>query len=86
MTVSFNGPIKKYTGGESSYSPVCCSSLRGLIVELSDRYGEGFVSFINGTGSCLILVNGRGTMLSGGLDTPLVHGDKVEFLPVVIAG
>jgi len=57
-----------------------------LFGELSRRYGEGFDSFIAGNDTCLILVNGKGVMMSGGLDAPLAEGDKIEILPVVIAG
>ena len=86
LKVIFSGPIKKYTNGEGFYEPEGCSTLRGLFDELSRRYGEGFDSFITGNDACLILVNGKGTMMSGGLDSPLAQGDKIEILPVVIAG
>ena len=86
MKVIFSGPIKRYTNGEGFFEPEGCSTLRGLFGELSRRYGEGFASFVAGNDACLILVNGKVTMMSGGLDAPLAEGDKIEILPVVIAG
>jgi len=86
MTVKFCGHVKKMTGGDDSYTPKKSSSVRELIEELGMVYGDKFKSFLITDNSCLILVNGKGLMLSGGLDTRLGPNDKTEILPVVIAG
>ena len=86
MTVKFSGPIKKYTAGESDFTPVTSTTLRELLNELNIKFGEDFKNFITDNESCLILINGKGTMMFGGLDTPLKSNDLIEILPVVIAG
>jgi len=86
MTVSFYGIISKYTNGDKSYTPKAHSTLRGLFEELGDYYGEQFVSFINSNEACIVLINGKGIMLSGGPDSSLGPGDMIEILPFVDAG
>jgi len=86
MIVSFYGEITRYTNGEKSYTPKAHSTLRGLLEELGDAYGTQFTSFVNGNDSCIILINGKGIMLSGGLDSALNIGDKIKILPFVDAG
>ena len=66
--------------------PAPPSTIRTLLDELGDYYGQEFISFINSSEACLILVNGKGTSLTGGLDTPISQGDKIEILPFVGAG
>ena len=86
LTVTFYSSVTKYTNGDKSYTPKNHLTLRGLLKELGDHYGEGFESFINGNETCLFLINGKGIKLTGGLDSPLEQGDKVEILPFVDAG
>jgi len=90
MTVTFYGRITEYTKGDKTYTPASKehkhSKLRGLIDELCSFYGEDFKTFINGNETCLILINGNGIALSGGLDSPVGPGDKVDILPFVDAG
>jgi len=86
MTVTFYSSIIKYTNGDKTYIPKNHPTLRELLDELGSYYGEGFYSFINGNETCLILINGKGIKLSGGLDSPLDQDDKVEILPFVDAG
>jgi len=88
MTVHFYSKVKGYTNGEASYSPASTitSTLRELLDELILHYGKSFETFINGTETCLFLVNSKGIKLSGGLDTPIKPGDKIEILPFVEAG
>jgi len=87
MIVTFHGKITEYTNGDKTFMPVTdCSTLRALLEELSGYYGESFRLFVNGNESCLFLVNGRGIALSGGLDSPLAPGDKIDILPFVEAG
>jgi len=100
MEAVFYGKIKEYTGGAASFTPGAVSytdgatsyipgqhpTLRSLLDELNDHYGDGFESFVRSDETCLILVNGNGVKLSGGLETPLKQGDRIEFLPFVGAG
>jgi len=60
--------------------------LNALIDLLGWRYGAGFKEFIHGEGNCFFLVNGGGIAATGGLNTPLVPGDRVEILPFVHGG
>ena len=90
MTVTFYGRVTEYTNGDRSFSPapggLSVPILRGLLDALCSHYGEGFESFIKGNETCLILLNGSGIALSGGLDSPVGSGDKVEIMPFVDAG
>ena len=86
MLVTFYSNITKHTNGDRSFTPKIHPTLRGVLEELGDFYGEGFTSFINGNETCIFLINGKGIKLSGGLDSPLSQGDKVEILPFVDAG
>ena len=100
MIVTFYGRITEYTNGEKTFKPGgssvpegepgsvpgSCRTLRGLLDELGNFYGEGFKDFLNGNETCLILLNGNGVALTGGLDSPLYPGDKIDILPFVDAG
>jgi molybdopterin converting factor small subunit len=87
MNVVFYGRITQHTNGDKEYTPKTHpSSLRALVDELSDFYGEQFESFIYSNEACIFLINGRGIILSGGLDSPIGSGDKIEILPFVEAG
>ena len=93
MTVTFYGRVIEYTNGDKSFMPAPgeaslgdSMTLRGLLDLLCGHYGERFESFINGNETCLILINGNGAALSGGLDSPIGQDDKVDILPFVDAG
>jgi molybdopterin converting factor small subunit len=86
MTVTFYGCVTRYTNDDKSYTPKAHATLRGLLEELGKYYGEQLVSFIIGIETCIILINGKGIMYSGGLDSALNAGDKIEILPFVDAG
>jgi molybdopterin converting factor small subunit len=86
LTVTFYGGVTRYTNGDKNYTPKAHAALRGLLEELGDYYGEQFDSFVNGSETCIILINGKGVILSGGLDSSLDSGDKIEILPFVDAG
>jgi len=86
MEVTFYGSITKHTNGEKTFSSKAHSTLRELLAELSEVYGNEFGMFLRGDETCLILINGKGIALSGGFDSPLNAGDKIEILPFVEAG
>ena len=93
MTVTFYGRITEYTGGDKTYTPVPggaalegSTTLRALLDELCSHYGERFESLINGSETCLILLNGNGVALTGGPDSPIGPEDRVDILPFVDAG
>jgi len=86
MTVIFYSSVTKYTSGDKSYTPKNHPTLRGLLEELGEHYGDEFSTFINGSDTYLILINGKGVKLTGGLDSPLHPGDKIDILPFVDAG
>jgi len=75
-----------HAGGESSFQSHGSERVRTLIDELGERFGQNFKAFLLGDETCLILVNGKGIMTTGGLDTELLPDDKVELLPFVEAG
>jgi len=87
MKVSFFGSACEYTHGEKSYEfPADCLSVRDLIDRLGGRFGEDFRNFLLGNETCLFLVNGKGLAMSGGLDTELHSGDKIEVVPFINGG
>ena len=102
MQVLFHGAVQEYTAGETSFEPSFETSLKasfepalettgvgtvhGLIDLLGTRYGKPFRDFVHEVESCVILVNGRGIMLTGGMATAIQEGDTVTILPFVGAG
>ena len=86
MTVLFYGNVLEYTNGDKSYEPKNSGSVRELIDELERRYGKRLKDFLLGDETCFFLVNGTGLMMTGGLETKLQQGDKVEALPFADAG
>jgi len=85
MTVRFYSSVLESTNGEHTYDPGPCTSLHKLVEELEDRYGKQFGELFR-SGAFFFLINGKGTMLTGGLDTSLEQGDRIEVLPFVDAG
>jgi molybdopterin converting factor small subunit len=61
-------------------------NLHALINLLGERFGAQFKEFLLGDDTCFFLVNGSGIMTTGGLNTPLHAGDKVDILPFVPGG
>jgi len=86
MEVTFYGSITRHTNGDKIFTPKSHSTLRELLAELGEVYGESFGALLQGSETCLILLNGKGIAYSGGLDSPVSVGDKVEILPFVEAG
>ena len=86
MTVLFYGGVIDHAKGAESFQPQQSASVRALLDELGDHFGQDFKQFLQGDETCLILVNGKALMATGGLDTKLSAGDKVEILPFIEAG
>jgi molybdopterin converting factor small subunit len=90
MTVIFHGGIIKYTNGEKSIEPNVNTTknptLRTLAHELGRIYGESFHEFLTSHETNLFLINGKGTSLTGGLNTPIKQGDRIEIIEFVDAG
>ena len=86
MIVSFYGSVQQYTSDEKTFDAGDAESIRALIDRLGGNYGERFMDFLLGDNTCFFLVNGKGILTTGGLDTPLRPGDAVELLPFVDGG
>jgi len=86
MTVRFFGNVLEYTNGVKGFESENSPSIRALIDELGVRFGEGFKEYLLGDETCFFLVNGKGIMMTGGLNTELQPGDKIEILTVVGGG
>ena len=85
QTVTFFGSVLEYTNGEKSFSPELCTNLQGVVDILAGRYGDPIKDSLL-DGSFFPLVNGKGIMMTGGLNTPLYPDDRIEILPFVDAG
>jgi len=77
--------ITQYTSGEKSFETEGARTMRELIDILGEHFGAQFRDFLLADNTCIILVNGKGIMLSG-LDTGLHSGDKIEILPIIGGG
>ena len=86
MKVIFYGKVLDYTNSDKYYEAHDCSCIRGLIDTLGEHYGERLKEFLLGEETCFFLINGKGLMMTGGLNTQLQPGDKVEVLPFANAG
>jgi len=86
MTVRFFGNVLEYTNGVKGFESENSPSIRALIDELGVRFGEGFKEYLLGDETCFFLVNGKGIMMSGGLNTLINPNDKIEILPFAEAG
>ena len=86
MTVHFHGYVIDHAKGAASFQSETSETVRALIDELGDHFGQSFKDFLLGDETCLFLLNGRGLMTTGGFATKLSSEDKVEILPYVVAG
>jgi len=86
MKVIFYGNVIEYTNGDKLFLPGNCTTIRELINELGDHYSNRFKEFLFGKETCFFLVNGKGLMMTGGLDTKIQNEDKIEVLPFAEAG
>jgi molybdopterin converting factor small subunit len=86
MKVLFYGNVLDYTNSERSFEINRCLNVSELIDKLAERYGERFKEFLIGEETCFFLVNSKGIMMTGGLDTKLQPDDKIEVLPFAEAG
>jgi len=89
MKIIFYGSVLEYTNNEKSFETsdnANIATVRELINELCLHYGERLKEFLLGEDTCFFLVNGAGLMMTGGLNTKLQPGDKIEVLPFADAG
>ena len=86
MKVLFYGNVLDFTNNEKSCEVNDCQDIQELLNNVTTHFGERFREYLFGNETCFILVNGRGIMLTGGLNTKLHPGDKIEILPFTEAG
>ena len=86
MKVLFYANVQDFTSGEKMIETGDVQCMRALITLLGERFGEKFRVFLLGDNTCFFLINGRGIMATGGLDSPLHPDDKIEVLPFVGGG
>jgi len=86
VKVLFYGAVLQYTNGENFFELNDCSTVRDLVSKLGGHFGERFRIFLLGDETCFFLINGKGLMMTGGLDTKLYPDDKIEVLPFAEAG
>ena len=86
MKILFYGNVLDCTNGEKSFEAIDCVNLHELVDKLGGHYGERFKEFLLGEKTCFFLVNGKGIMMTGGLNTKLNPQDKIEVLPFADAG
>jgi len=86
LKISFYASIIDYTNGAACFEAKKSSSIRELIDELGDQFGNKFKEFLLSDNTCFFLVDGKGIINSGGLNTKINPDDKIEILPFVEAG
>lgn len=89
MKINFFAYIRDYTKTKSTEFEYC-STLRELLLKLSELYGEKFRNKVfdgeNLSKEIIILVNGRHVVHLEGLDTRLMENDEISIFPVVAGG
>lgn len=86
MEVVFYGGVLDHTGGKKSCEIDDSPTLRELIDKLGGLFGGQFREFLLGDETCFFLINGKGIMMTGGLNTKLHSKDRIEVLPFAEAG
>ena len=86
MKINFYGNVLEYTKKEKYCETKDCLNITELINELGIIYGENFRNFLLGDETCFFLINGKGLMMTGGNNTPLLPDDKIDLLPFADAG
>jgi molybdopterin converting factor small subunit len=86
VKVLFYGNLLDQTQGDRSHETKNVSSIKELVDELGIHYGGSFKEFLLGNETCFFLVNGKGIMMTGGLNTGLKPDDRIEVLPFAEAG
>ena len=86
MQILFYGNVLEYSKNEKSFYIENCKNIRELINILGDHYGNQLKEFLLGEETCFFLINGKGIIMTGGLDTKLQSDDKIEVLPFAEAG
>lgn len=86
MIIHFYGGAQDHTGSLDSIEISGSPDIRALIDSLGERFGSDFKQILLGSETFFFLVNGKGTMQTGGFATKLSPGDKIEILPFIDAG
>ena len=86
MNVHFYGSALDHTGGVADFTPNRSPDLRSLVDEIGSLFGDSFRDVLLANDSFILLVNGKGIMQTGGFETKLYPGDKIEILPFIDAG
>jgi len=92
ITVKFVGSLRHVSGvNELALDRKECSSIKELMIEIAGELPELKRSLIDSQledprPNALILVNGREISVLDGLETLLMDGDEVVFVPVVHGG
>jgi len=86
MRVLFYANARDYTSGEKTCEVPKTRNISELIDILGKRFGEKFKEYLLADNTCFFLVNGKGIMNTGGLNTPLKDDDKIDILPLVGGG
>jgi len=86
MTVKFYGGVLEHTGGEKTFQPKESPNLCALIDELGNHYGKHIKEYLLDGRNCFFIINGKGIMPTGGLNSEINIGDKIEVLPAIEAG
>ena len=92
ITVKFVGSLRHVSGvNQLALDRKECSSVKELMIEIAEELPELKRSLIDSQledprPNALILVNGREISVLDGLETRLMDGDEVVFVPVVHGG
>ncbi len=93
MRVNFFGFLKaKFSVGSEEVSVASGARLCDLFLQLAERYGEHFKSYIFDTvetevkSDILVNINDVPIRLKRGLKTELKEGDQVDFFPLFAGG
>jgi len=86
VTVMFYGGMLDLSGNTGPVAIEGCRTVRETVDKLGNLLGDKVKETLLGSESCIFLVNGKGIMTTGGLESELKPGDKVEILPYIDAG
>jgi len=86
VAVTFYGSILELAGKPEPLTVEGCRTIRELVSKLGALFGDDFSNALLSSESCFFLINGKGIMATGGLESEIKPGDKIEILPFIDAG